>query len=168
MHATLLHLLHAASSPPTTAAKKTKSSSSSYFFLVIIGLFALVYFLVLRPRSQRARQQQTAKKDFEVGDEVVSIGGIVGSVVGFDGDDVEVDEGVVLTFLRRAINLKQAPGAPQARPSLFGRAARPAPAPTGDDDFDDDFDEVGGAVGDEPPQSEDTPGGGPDSPPTGR
>jgi len=162
MHATLLHILHAATSPTTTAAKKTKSSASNYVFLVIIAVLAVFYLFVLRPRSQRARQQQTTKKDFAVGDEVVSIGGIVGTVVGFDGDDieVEVDEGVVLTFLRRAVNLKQPPAAaPAARGgSLFGRPARPAPTPVADDDdFDDDDDAT--------PAGGDTPGGGPDSPP---
>jgi len=164
MHATLLAILHAATSPTTTAAKKSKSSSGSYVFLIIIAVLAVFYLLVLRPRSQRARQAQTTKKDFAVGDEVVSIGGIVGTVVGFDGDDVEVevDEGVVLTFLRRAINPKQAPaGPPAARGgSLFGRPTRPAPTQVADDDdFDDDDDAT--------PAGGDTPGGGPDNPAVG-
>jgi preprotein translocase subunit YajC len=194
MHATLLSVLHAATSPSTTTKSKG-SSSSSYIFIVVIGLFAIVYFFVLRPRTQRARQQQQTKKDFALGDEVVSIGGIVGSVVGFDGDDVEVevDEGVVLTFLRRAINLKQPPAAAAAAPvGLFGRRPRPAPPADDDDDFDDDDDvavpgssnagsgskgsksgrgDVDGGASDDvedPPSAQDNPGGGPDSPPTGR
>lgn len=139
MHPYLLTALHAAATT-TTAAKKHSSSSSSVFIFVLLGAFIIIYFFFLRPRSQRARQQAQATKDFSLGDEVISIGGIVGKVVGFDGDDVEVevDDGVVLTFLRRAVNPRNQPA--PARPAaggLFGR--RPPPAPVDDDDdFDDD------------------------------
>lgn len=145
MHAFLLTALHAASST-TTGSKKSSSSSSSVFIFVLLGAFIIVYFFFLRPRSQRARQQAQAKaKDFSLGDEVVSIGGIVGKVVGFDGDDVEVevDDGVVLTFLRRAVNLRNAPQAagPTAGGGLFGRRPQPAPVRDDDDDFDEDDDD---------------------------
>lgn len=54
------------------------------------------------------RQQQTQAKQLSVGDEVVSAGGIYGRVVAMDGDvaEVEVAPGVILTFLRRAVNAR--------------------------------------------------------------
>lgn len=105
-----LHLiLLAQSTPSTTVAKSTKSSGSYVTLLVILVLFALVYFLFLRPRQQRMRQQQTAARQLSVGDEVMSAGGIYGRVVALDADEVEVEvaPGVVMTFTRRAISARQ-------------------------------------------------------------
>lgn len=95
----------------TTLADGKKTSSSSFPLLIIIVAFAAVYFLFIRPRQQKLRQQQTAARQLEIGDEVVTAGGIHGRLVGLNDDtaEVEVSPGVVITFLRRAVNAK--PGA---------------------------------------------------------
>jgi preprotein translocase subunit YajC len=97
----------------TTVAGSKKSSGSSAFLLFIIIAFAAVYLLFIRPRQQRLRQQQAAARQLEVGDEVVSAGGIHGRVVSLHDDlaDVEVAPGVVMTFLKRAVSAR--PGAPR-------------------------------------------------------
>lgn len=94
----------------TTVAGGKKSNSSSFPLLIIIVAFAAVYFLFIRPRQQRLRQQQTAARQLEIGDEVVTAGGIHGRLVGLSDDtaEVEVSPGVVITFLRRAVNAKPA------------------------------------------------------------
>jgi preprotein translocase subunit YajC len=119
MHA-LLHILAVGTSTTTKTSKK--SSSSTYTLLFIVVIFGAVYFLFLRPRQQRMRQQQTAAKTLSVGDEVVSAGGIYGRVVAMDGDvaEVEVAPGVILTFLRRAVNARTdaPPAAASAEPPM--------------------------------------------------
>ena len=109
----LLLTLIAQSTTPTTAAKASKSSGSYVPLLIIVALFGLVYVFFLRPRQQRMRQQQTATRELGVGDEVMSAGGIFGRVVALDADQVEVEvaPGVVMTFVRRAISPRPAPGA---------------------------------------------------------
>jgi preprotein translocase subunit YajC len=140
MHLPLaLHpLLAFAGSVTTTTVKgSSKSSGSSYVtLLVFLALIAGVYFFFLRPRTQRVRQQQQAARSLGVGDEVMSAGGIFGTVVALDDNEVEVEvaPGVVLTFIRRAISLRQPP--PAAGPSRasaggWGRAAA-RPQPTAD------------------------------------
>ncbi|MCU4184850.1 preprotein translocase subunit YajC [Acidiferrimicrobium sp. IK] len=109
------HLLLAATSPTTTAS--SKSSGSSYGFLIIILVLVAFYFLIIRPRSQRQRQARTQAATLDVGDAVMSVGGIKGVVVGIDDDGdvrVEVSPGVILTFVRRAINAQPAPANPPA------------------------------------------------------
>ena len=140
MHA-ILHILAVGTSTTTKTSKK--SSSSTYELLFIVVIFAAVYFLFLRPRQQKMRQQQTAAKQLAIGDQVVSAGGIYGRVVAMDGDvaEVEVAPGVVLTFLRRAVN-----ASPNARPA----AAEP---PT-DDEWPGDRDRTFDAE-DEPPDHPD-------------
>jgi preprotein translocase subunit YajC len=93
-----------------TSSKKSSSSSSSLSFLVIILLLVAVYFFFFRPRQQRAKAQAAKGKSFGIGDEVMSVGGIYGRVVGLGDEsvDVEVAPGVVLTFLNRAVNPRPA------------------------------------------------------------
>ena len=147
----LLHLL--AQSTPSTTSKTSKSSGSSVApLIIIVGIFAVAYFLFLRPRQQRLRQQQTAAKQLSVGDEVMSAGGIHGRVVALDNDvvEVEVAPGVVMTFTRRAISPRpptassnnpapppasnEAPwqddSPPSPKPSSFGSGEGPAAGPS--------------------------------------
>ena len=95
----------------TTVAGNKSSSSSSLPLLIIILVFAGAYFLLIRPRQQKMRQQQVAARQLEVGDEVVTAGGIHGTLVALRDDtaEVEVAPGVVMTFLRRAVNAKPRP-----------------------------------------------------------
>lgn len=139
------HLLLLAATTSTTAGK-AKSSSSSYFFLVLLILFGGVYFLFLRPRSKRTRAAQQTSSTLAIGDEVISAGGILGTVTNIVGDEIEVEvaPGTYLTFWRRAINLRTAVrGAPQSGTALA------------DGDDADDLDEADEAV-DEPGPADDT------------
>lgn len=156
-----LHLLiaHLVASTTSTTAKSSssKSSGSSYFFLVVIALFVLAYFLFIRPRSQRMRQQQTSQRQIAIGDEVMSAGGIFGRVVALDADEVEVEvsPGVVLTFIRRAVSLRQpqaGPGAPAAGSRWRTGGAAAAVTEPVDDPWDVEPDGPGDQAGDpEPP-----------------
>src|SRR5690348_14576958 len=87
MHTTLSFI--AATS--TTVASNKKSSGGSFGILIIIALFAAAYFLLIRPRQQKLRQQQVAARQMEVGDDVVTAGGIHGRLVGLTDDTAEVE-----------------------------------------------------------------------------
>lgn len=49
--------------------------------LIIVGLFVLLYFLMIRPEKKRERAAQEMRAALQVGDEVTTIGGIIGKVV---------------------------------------------------------------------------------------
>lgn len=106
----------------TTTTTAKKSSSSSISFLIIIVLFMGVYFLYLRPQRQklRAAQQQTQRAD--VGDEVVTAGGIIGRVQYFDGDrvGVEVGPGQVIVVHRSSLGRRLDPRPPEMADDLDG------------------------------------------------
>ena len=111
-------ILLAQGTTSTTVAASAKSSGSYLPLLVIIAIFAVVYFLFIRPRQQRLRQQQAESRQVGLGDEVMTAGGILGRVVAVDGDEigVEVAPGVVMTFLRRAVSRR--PGQPAPPPPV--------------------------------------------------
>jgi len=73
------------------------------FPLVFLGL---MWFLLVRPQQQRVRQQRDLIASLEVGDEVLTAGGILGRIVELDDEmaTVEVAPGVALRFLRGAVN----------------------------------------------------------------
>jgi preprotein translocase subunit YajC len=73
------------------------------FPLVLLGL---MWLLLVRPQQQRVRRQRELVASVVVGDRVVTVGGIVGTIVGLDDEEarVEVAPGTVLTLLRPAIS----------------------------------------------------------------
>jgi preprotein translocase subunit YajC len=74
-------------------------------FLPLIAIFAIFYFLVLRPQSRKAREHQKMLSELKKGDDVVTQGGIIGKITGIkDGElTLQVQEGVRLRVLRSAI-----------------------------------------------------------------
>jgi preprotein translocase YajC subunit len=97
-----------ASTTPTTAAKSTSSTSSSAFLFLIV-IVAVAYFVLIRPSRNRRMAAMRATKAFDLGDEVVA-GGMVGHVVRLgEGDvDIEVADGVVVTFVNGAVQSRTA------------------------------------------------------------
>ena len=96
------------------AATTTSSKGNPYLFpIIIIALFALLYFVMIRP--QRNRQRQAAQTQHEVlpGSRVRTTAGMYATVVSVEGDDVvlEVAPGVNVRYMRKAI-MNVVPDAP--------------------------------------------------------
>jgi preprotein translocase subunit YajC len=96
---TTLSFLAAASS------QQSGGGLSLVFLLVLMGVF--FYFFLMRPqRQQRARQQQLLNA-LEVGDEVLTAGGMYGTIAEIDEEDdtilVEVAPGTRIRMVRRAV-----------------------------------------------------------------
>ena len=75
------------------------------FPLVLLGAF---YLLLLRPQQQRVKSHNALVSSVDVGDEIVSAGGIVGVVKSVAERDVqfEIAPGVVVTLAKGAIAQK--------------------------------------------------------------
>ena len=73
--------------------------------VLMVGVF---YFLLIRPQQRRSRMQRQLIDSLDVGDEVVTIGGMYGTVRALDEEDVtvEVAPGVDITFVKSAIARK--------------------------------------------------------------
>ena len=90
-------------------------------------MFLLMWLLFIRPQQQRVRKHQEVIASIEVGDDIVTAGGMLGTVTGIDADHlrVEVAPGVELRLLRGAITRRL-----DAEPS----SSAPTIDPTGDED----------------------------------
>src|SRR3954453_8424629 len=72
---------------------------------MIVLLFGVMYFMMIRPQQKRRREAEQMQRSLTVGDEVVTIGGLHGTVVEV-GDDVvaiEIAPGVHARYSRPAI-----------------------------------------------------------------
>lgn len=86
----------------------TQSGSPLGLLLPLLLMGAVFYFFLIRPqRAQRARQQQLLRS-IDVGDEVITAGGMYGTIVEVDDDDdtvlVELAPGTRVKMIRRAIS----------------------------------------------------------------
>ena len=72
--------------------------------LLIVGF----YFLLIRPQRNRQRHQQALVASLQVGDEVMTNGGIFGTIVDIDDDEgivtVEIAPGTRIRMLRQGIS----------------------------------------------------------------
>jgi preprotein translocase subunit YajC len=67
------------------------ASSGSSFFLIIIVAFAVLWLVVVRPQKRRQSQQQQMVSELRVGDEVLTAGGIYGTISRVDDDQITVE-----------------------------------------------------------------------------
>ena len=72
--------------------------------LALLGV--MMWFLLIRPQQQRVRRQQELLSSLQVGDRVVTAGGMIGEIVTLDSDraSVRLAPDVVVEFLRVAIS----------------------------------------------------------------
>lgn len=59
-------------------------------FLFLGGFIAIFYFLLIRPQSKRRKEHQALVSGLAKGDEVVSSGGITGTITGVNDDFVKL------------------------------------------------------------------------------
>lgn len=57
------------------------NSSMTSSILMIVAMFALMYFLMIRPEKKRKQQAENMRNALKKGDSIVTIGGIMGKVV---------------------------------------------------------------------------------------
>ena len=98
--------------------------------LIILGLFAAFYFMLIRPVLQQQRKQRRELADLAIGDEVVTTGGIIGTVAAIDTPEqgpvritLEIAPGVRVQALPHAILQRM-------RPSTDIADAAPEPTDT--------------------------------------
>ncbi len=61
--------------------------------IIMVALFAVMYFILIRPQKKKEKEQKAMQRDLRIGDEVVTIGGIVGLVVKTTEDTVVIECG---------------------------------------------------------------------------
>lgn len=61
--------------------------------LMLIVMFGIMYLLLIRPQKKRDKETSQMRNNLQVGDEVVTIGGIIGRVVVIKDDYLMIETG---------------------------------------------------------------------------
>jgi preprotein translocase subunit YajC len=74
-----------------------------YFFILI--LLALMWFMLIRPQRRRQLEARKMMDSLEVGKEIVTAGGLYGTITDIRNDEVrvEVADGVEVRLAKRAV-----------------------------------------------------------------
>ncbi|MBA3413221.1 MAG: preprotein translocase subunit YajC [Actinobacteria bacterium] len=74
--------------------------------IIIVVMLVLMWLLLIRPQRRRQSQQAQMLSSLELGDEILTAGGLFGHVVAIDGDQVtvEIAPGTNVRVARRAVS----------------------------------------------------------------
>jgi preprotein translocase subunit YajC len=74
-------------------------------YIFILALLALMWFMLIRPQRRRQQDAQRLIEKIGVGKEIVTAGGLYGTVTAVDGDEVRVEiaDGVEVRIAKRAV-----------------------------------------------------------------
>ena len=76
------------------AAQATSGKSGSLsMILMMAAIFALMYFLMIRPQKKKQKEEQAMRDNLQIGDEITTIGGIVGKIVTVKDDTLIIETG---------------------------------------------------------------------------
>ena len=100
-------------------------------FAPFVVIFAIMYFLILRPQQQRAKQQREMVQGARRGDVIVTNGGLIGKVTKSTDDnevEVEIAPNVRVRLARSGIADVRSKGEP-VKDDASSKAATPAKTP---------------------------------------
>jgi len=85
-----------------TSASLLLMEGGSNTMVITLVLLALVYFMFMRPQQNKDKKSNQMRANLEVGDEVITRGGIVGRVCSIREDTLVLETGSDRTRLRIA------------------------------------------------------------------
>lgn len=75
------------------ASTSASGKGSFQMIILMVLLFAGMYFLMIRPQKKQQKKEQEIRENTQVGDEITTIGGIVGKVVTVKEDSLIIETG---------------------------------------------------------------------------
>ena len=82
-----------------------------YSIVLLVLMFALLYFFMIRPENKRKKQAQAMRDSLTVGDEITTIGGIIGTICAVKEESIVIEtsaDRVRVEFAKWAISTKGA------------------------------------------------------------
>ncbi|MBQ2296541.1 MAG: preprotein translocase subunit YajC [Clostridia bacterium] len=59
--------------------------------IMIVGFVALMYFMLIRPQKKQQKKEKQMRDSIQIGDEIITIGGIYGRVVSLKEDSLVIE-----------------------------------------------------------------------------
>ena len=84
----------------TAANGEGATGANPMSLIIMVGMFALMYFFMIRPQKKKQKEEQEMRDSIQIGDEIVTIGGIMGRVVTVKDDSIVIETGTDRTKLK--------------------------------------------------------------------
>ena len=69
------------------------------FLIMMVAIFAIMYFFMIRPQNKKQKEIQNFRKNLEIGQEVITAGGIYGKVK-------DIEDSVVVLEIASGVKIK--------------------------------------------------------------
>ena len=76
-----------------TATTTSTGSGSTSMILMLVLMFAIFYFLIIRPENKKKKKAEEMRSSLNIGDEITTIGGMIGKIVQVTEDTSTVETG---------------------------------------------------------------------------
>ncbi len=84
----------------------TATGNPIFLILYMVVIFGAMYFLLIRPQRKKQKEEKKMRENLQVGDEVITIGGIHGRIISLKEDTMVIEslsDHSKLTFSRWAL-----------------------------------------------------------------
>ena len=74
--------------------------------VMIVAMFALLYFFMIRPQKKQEKEVNNMRNNLVVGDEITTIGGIIGKIVSIKDETLVLEtsrDGTKIRILKSAV-----------------------------------------------------------------
>ena len=95
--------------------------------LMMVVMVAVFYFMLIRPENKRKKEADDMRASLKVGDEITTIGGIVGKIVDIKGENIVVETGadrVRVEFVKWAVSTNETAAARAAEEAKKAEEAK--------------------------------------------
>ena len=96
----------AASTADTAAAEAGLAGQGITTIIMLVAMVAVFYFFMYRPQKKQEKETAAMRNSLQVGDEITTVGGIIGKVISIKEETVMIEtgrDGTKIRILRSAI-----------------------------------------------------------------
>jgi len=106
---TVLVFIGGCLAPANGQAAESNPNSTWYMIAFLVVIFALFYFVMIRPQRKRQKEQQTMIEGLQKGNKVITAGGIYGTIESISEDSVviKVESGTTLRVAKGSVSVRR-------------------------------------------------------------
>ena len=82
------------------AANGGNATGSWMSIIMIVAMLAILYFFMIRPQKKQEKETQAMRNALQVGDEITTIGGIIGKIISIKEETCMIETGHDRTKIR--------------------------------------------------------------------
>ena len=68
-----------------------QSGSGLFLIVYLVVIFGAMWFFMIRPQRKKQKEEQKMRENLQIGDEIVTIGGIYGRVISLKEDTMVIE-----------------------------------------------------------------------------